>query len=295
MEITHLHLGEFVHSVEHFEKALLLYDPVQHRDDAFLYTQNPGVSMRCFGAWALWFVGKPDLALQRIQEALSLAQEISEPHTLCRAFLIAAILHQLRRDNRLAQECAEAAISLSGKHNLMMYQSPATITRAWAMIDQGLEETSIENMRQGLVARRATGTELIRPHLLAQIAEALSKTSQTEEGLRVLEEALAVTDRTGERYYKAELYRLKGELLLMQKSAEAIQVEQCFHQSIQIARRQQAKSLELRASTSLARLYRDQGRHEKARSLLSAIYDTFTEGFGTPDLREAKTVLDDLS
>src|SRR5207249_7322397 len=139
------------------------------------------VSMRCFGAWALWFLGKPDHALRWIQEALSLAQEISEPHTLCRAFLIAAILHHLRRDNRLAQECAEAAISLSSEHNLMMYHSPATITRGWAMIDQGLEDTSIENMRQSLAARQATGTELIRPHLLAQIAEALGKTRQSEE------------------------------------------------------------------------------------------------------------------
>jgi predicted ATPase len=313
MEITYLHLGEFAQSAEHFEKALLLYDPAQHRDDAFLYTQNPGVSMRCFGAWALWFLGKPDCALQWIQEALSLAREISEPHTLCRAFLIAAILHQLRRDSRLAQECAEAAIAVSSEHNLTMYQSPARITRARAMIDQGLEESSIENMRQSLAARRGTGTELLRPHLLAQIAEALSKARQTEEGLRVLEEALAVADRTGERYYEAELYRLKGELLLMQrtsrvlsraaagrkaierKSVDVIQVEQCFHQSIEIARRQQAKSLELRASTSMTRLYRDQGRHEKARSLLSAIYNTFTEGFGTADLREAKALLDALS
>jgi predicted ATPase len=312
MEVTYLHVGEFVGSVEHFEKALLLYDPVQHRDDAFLYTQNPGVSMRCFGAWALWFLGRPDHALQRMKEALSLAQEISEPHSLCRALLLAAILHQLLRDNRLALQCAEAAISLSGEHNLMMYQSPATITRGWAMIDQGLEETSIQNMRQDLTARRATGTELIRPHLLAQIAEALSKARQTEEGLFVLEEALTVADRTGERYYEAELYRLKGELLLMQcnralaraaqgrqataaKSSDIIQAEQCFHQSIQIARQQQAKSLELRGSTSLARFYRDQGQIEEARKLLSPIYATFTEGFGTLDLREAKALLDDLS
>jgi DNA-binding winged helix-turn-helix (wHTH) protein/predicted ATPase len=293
MEVTCLHLGEFVHSVEHFEKALLLYDPLQHRDDAFLYTQNPGVSMRCFGAWALWFLGRPDHALQRMKEALRLAQEISEPHMLCRALLLAAILHQLLRDNRLAQQCAEAAISVSGEHNLTMYQSPATITRGWAMVDRGLEETSIQNMRQGLAARRATGTELIRPHLLAQIAEALSKARQTEEGLLVLEEALAVADRTGERYYEAELYRLKGELLLM-RSAEVVQVKQCFHRSIQIARQQQAKSLELRASTSMARLYRDQGQSEKARTVLSPIYATFTEGFGTSDLREAKALLDHL-
>jgi predicted ATPase len=167
-------------------------------------------------------------------------------------------------------------------------------------------------MRQDLTARRATGTELIRPHLLAQIAEALSKARQTEEGLFVLEEALTVADRTGERYYEAELYRLKGELLLMQcnralaraaqgrqataaKSSDIIQAEQCFHQSIQIARQQQAKSLELRGSTSLARFYRDQGQIEEARKLLSPIYATFTEGFGTLDLREAKALLDDLS
>jgi predicted ATPase len=313
MEITYLHLGEFVHSAEHFEKALLLYDPAQHRDDAFLYTQNPGVSMRCFGAWALWFLGKPDRALQWIQEALRLAQQISEPHTLCRAFLVAAILHQLRRDNRLAQECAEAAISVSAEHNLTMYQSPATITRAWAMIDQGLEETAIENMRQGLAARLATGTELMRPHLLAHIAEALSKARQIDEGLRVLEEAMEIAEHTGERYYEAELHRLKGELLLMQgttralsravagrkaierKSADLTEVEQCFHQSIEIAHQQQAKSLELRASTSMARLYRDQGRHQKAHNLLAAIYNTFTEGFDTADLREAKALLDALS
>ena len=299
LEVMYIHLGEFVHSLEHFDKALLLYDPSQHRDDAFLYTQNPGVSMRCFGAWTLWFLGKPDRALQRIEEALDLAREISEPHTLCRAFLFTAILHQLRRDNRLAQECAEAAIAVAGEHNLTMFQANATVTRGWAtmMINQGRDETPIENMRQGLAARQATGTELMRPHMLALLAEALSKTRQTDEGLHVLEEALAVADRTGERYYDAELYRLKGELLLMQyisRSAEVIQVEQCFHRSIQIARQQQAKSLELRASTSMARLYRDQGRHEEAHSLLSAIYGTFTEGFGTVDLCEAKAVLDNL-
>jgi DNA-binding winged helix-turn-helix (wHTH) protein/predicted ATPase len=313
METTYIHLGEFVHSVEHFEKALLLYDPVQHREDAFLYTVNLGVAMRCFGAWALWFLGKPDEALQRIQEAVSLAREISEPHTLCRAFLFAAILHQLRRDSRLALESAEAAIAVSVEHNLMMYQSHATITRTWAMIDQGLEQTSIKDMREGLAARQATGTELMRPQLLSQIAEALAKAGQPIEGLHILEDALAILHHTGERYYEAELYRLKGELLLMLcagrvlsraaagrkategKSTDFIQVERCFHQSIQIARQQKAKSLELRVSTSMARLYRDQGRHKEASDLLSAIYETFTEGFGTLDLREAKALLDDLS
>lgn len=313
METTYIHLGEFVHSVEHFENALLLYDPVQHREDTVLYTVDLGVAMRCFGAWALWFLGKPDQALQRIQKAVSLAREISEPHTLCRAFLFAAILHQLRRDSRLALESAEAAIAVSVEHNLKMYQNHATMTRTWAMIDQGLEQPSIKDMREDLAARQATGAELMRPQLLAQLAEALAKVGQPEEGLHILEDALAILHHTGERYYEAELYRLKGELLLMQcaghvpsraatgrkaterKSTDLIQVERCFHQSIQIARQQKAKALELRVSTSMARLYRDHGRHKEARDLLSAIYDTFTEGFGTLDLREAKALVDDLS
>jgi predicted ATPase len=294
METTYIHLGEFVQSVEHFEKALLLYDPVQHREDAVLYTVDLGVAMRCFGAWALWFLGKPDQALRWIQEAVSLAREISEPHTLCRAFLFAAILHQLRRDSRLALESAEAAIAVSVEHNLKMYQNHATMTRTWAMIEQGLEQISIKDMREGLAARQATGAELMRPQLLAQLAEALAKAGQPKEGLHILEDALAILHQTGERYYEAELYRLKGELLLMQ-STDLIQVERCFHQSIQIARHQKAKSLELRVSTSMARLYRDQGRHKEARDLLSAIYDTFTEGFGTLDLREAKALLDDVA
>jgi DNA-binding winged helix-turn-helix (wHTH) protein/predicted ATPase len=309
-EITHIHFGEFVHALDHFKTALSLYDPAQHREDAFFYTLNLGVVMRSFGAFALWFLGTPDQALQRTQESLTLAREISEPHTLCRAFLFASMLHHLRRDSRSAQQCAETAIAVSGEHNLAMYHGYATITRAWAMIDQGFEETSIENMREGLAARQATGTELMRPHLLAQIAEALGKTHQSQEGLRVLEDALAITHRTGERYYEAELYRLKGELLLIEgtsrvlsraaagrkatekKTADVIQVERCFRQSIEIARQQQAKSLELRTSTSMARFYRDQGQHEKARNLLSSIYDRFTEGFDTVDLREAKAILD---
>jgi tetratricopeptide (TPR) repeat protein len=313
MQTTYFHLGEFVHSLEHFEKALLLYDPVQHREDVVLYTVDLGVAMRCFAAWALWFLGKPDQALQSTQEAASLARVISEPHTLCRAFLFGAVLHQLRRDSGLALEFAEAATAVSVEHNLKMYQNHAAMTRTWAMSDQGLKQISIKDIREGLAAREATHAELMRPQLLAQLAEALAKTGQPKEGLRILEDALAILHHRGERFYEAELYRLKGELLLMQgagrvlsraaagrkttegKSTDFIQAEQCFHQSIQIARRQKAKSLELRASTSMARLYRDQGRRKEASDLLSAIYETFTEGFGTLDLREAKALLDDLS
>jgi predicted ATPase/DNA-binding winged helix-turn-helix (wHTH) protein len=295
MEITFTHLGDYASAVEHFEKALSLYDPELHRDDAFLYALNPGVAMRCFGAWALWFLGLPDQAFNRIQEALSLARELSEPHGLTHALFFAAILHQLRREERLAQEHAEGAIAVAREHGMAMYEALGTMTRAWALIVQGCEEGAIEQMRHGLAAHRATGANLMCPHFLALQAEALAKTRLSGEGLQVLEEALEIARRTGERSYQAELYRLKGERLLTQAATNLAHAEDCFNQSIRIAQQQKAKSLELRAVKSAARLYQLQGKFKKARDLLAPVYESFTEGFDTTDLREAKTLLAELA
>jgi predicted ATPase/DNA-binding winged helix-turn-helix (wHTH) protein len=290
MEVTLMHLGEFAPALEQFQKAFALYDPERHRDDAFRYTQNPGVGTQSHGAWILWFLGQPDQALERIEDVIALARELSEPHGLAHAYFFAAVLHQLRREDRMALECADAAIAVSVEHGLALYQAMATVTRGWALIGQGRLEEAIGQIRQGLDAHQATGTELLRPHFLGLLAEALGTARQAEEGLRVLEEALAMADRTGDRYYQAELYRLKGELLLMRSSAgsSVMAVEDCFHQSIEIARQQKAKSLELRAVISLARLRQSQGRQEEALRLLVPIHDEFTEGFDTSDLREAQ-------
>jgi predicted ATPase/DNA-binding winged helix-turn-helix (wHTH) protein len=311
MEVTSQQIGEFALALEHFEKALSLYDPEQDRDDSFRYTGNPGVSMQCFAAWVLWFLGQPDQALHRMQEALTVAHELSEPHSLAHALFFASILYQLRREERLAQEHAEAAIAVSSEHRLALYQAHATISRGWALIDQGRQEEAIEQLRQGLAAQEATGTELERPHFLALLCEGLREAGQVEEGLRVLEQALELAHRNGEGSYVAELYRIKGELLLMQATGRGVsraardgkpgfeasvaQAEACLNQSIKIAQQKKAKSLELRAAMSLARLYRNRGKQEEARSLLEQIYDGFTEGFDTKDLREAKALLDELS
>jgi len=313
MEITFMHLGDFALAMEHFEKALLLYDPERHRDDAFRYAQNPGVAMRCFAAWALWFLGHPDQALELIQEALTLARELSEPYGLAHALFFAAILHHLRREEGMAQEHAEAALAVSSEHGLVLYQAMSTITLGWALFEQGKREEAIEQMRQGLAAHQATGSEVVLPHFLGLLAEALGKARQTEEGLRVLDEALEAA-RHGDGCYLAELHRIKGELILMQASSRGIsraatvgktvveaelppvaQAEGCFKQSMAIAQQQQAKSWELRAVMSLARLYQNQGKREEARTLLTQIYLWFTEGFDTKDLRDAKALLDELS
>jgi predicted ATPase len=314
IEITFAHQGEFAQALEHYEKALLLYDPKRHLDDGFLYALNPGVAMPCFAAWALWFLGRPEQALERIQEGLTLARELSEPLSLAHALLFTAILHQLRREEHLAQEHAEAAFAVSIEHGLALYQAMATVMRGWVLFQQGRHEEAIAQMRQGLAALQATGTELVRPHFLGLLAEALAKNGQVAEGLRLLEEALDVAHRSGERYYQAELYRLKGELLILsaadrgasratasrravaESEASAVaEAEGCFSQSIKIARQQKAKSWELRAAMSLARLHQSRGKREEARGLLAQIYGRFDESSGTADLREAKALLDEPS
>lgn len=252
LEITNTHLGNFELALNHYEAALALYDPAQHRDDSFLYALNPGVAMPCFAAWALWFLGRTDEALQRMEESLVLARELSEPQGLAHAQLFAAVLHQLRRDDRLAQHFAEAVIEVSHAHGLVLYGAMADVIKGWTVSEQGDELEGVAQMREGLAALDATATAVIRPHFLSLLSEALAKLERVDEAFSLLDEATAMVDDTGERYYEAELYRLKGELLLMKdKRADA---EGCLKRSLEIAKSQQAKSLQARTEMSLSRL-----------------------------------------
>jgi predicted ATPase len=252
LEITFTHRGNFELAMEHFEKALALYDPAQHRDDSFLYALNPGVAMPCFASWALWFLGFPEQSQERIEEALSLARELSEPHGLAHALLFATVLYQMRRDHRMTQHYAEAALEISQAHSLVLYHAMAIVVQGWTFTEQGRVREGIDRMREGLAALDATGTLLVRPHFLALLAEALAKVNQNEEALSLVDEAIATVNNTGERYYEAELYRLRGELLLSQRDHAG--AEQSFKQSLAIAESQKAKSWQLRTSTSLMRL-----------------------------------------
>ena len=288
LETTSLHLGQFDLALDHFEKALAIYDPTQHRDDSFLYALNPGVAMPCFAAWALWYSGLPDQSLERIEEALKRARELSEPHGLAHAALFASVLYQLRRDTLMAQYYAEAVIDISREHGLALYGAMANIMQAWALSKYGGAQTAVDQIREGLAALDATGTFLVRPHFLALLAEVFSKLNEIEEALLLLDEAMSIVNSKGERYYEAELYRLRGELLLKANKGNA---EDCFRRSLQIAESQKAKAWQLRTALSLARLYRSQGKVVEARNLLAPIYESFTEGFETDDLRDAGVLL----
>jgi class 3 adenylate cyclase/predicted ATPase len=304
--VTLLYRGELLPARAHMEQGIALYDPQQHRALAFLYgSHDPAMCCQSSAAVALWLLGYPEQALESMHDGLTRAQELSHPFSLAWALHLAAELHQLRREGQLSQERAEALIVLSSEQAFTQLVAWGTTLGGWALAEQKEGEEGIVQMRRGLAAWRATGAEWEGPYILALLAEAYGKVGQADEGLSVLAEALAAAHKTGERYYEAELYRLKGMLMLQLFNVQGLQfkiansqaeaeAEACFHKAIEIARRQEAKSLELRAVMSLSRLWQTQGKQHEAHSMLSEIYGWFTEGFDTKDLQEAKTLLEQL-
>ncbi|HSF32318.1 MAG TPA: hypothetical protein VLK82_17835, partial [Candidatus Tectomicrobia bacterium] len=285
---------------EHLDQSFALYDLQQHRANASLYGFDTGVFCLSFIAHALWHLGYPQQALIKTQEALALAHELAHPISQAVALAYAAMLYQFRREEHAAREQAERAIALCTEHGFAYYLAWAAIIQGWILSAGGQPVEGMTQIRQGLAALRATGAALRCPYYLGQLADACGKAGQAEEGLRVLDEALVLVEKTGERWREAELYRLKGELLLLQAVAAGFnpaltqEAETCFWQGLDLARRQQAKSLELRAAMSLCRLWQQQGKRDQARELLAPVYGWFTEGFDTADLQEAEALLQAL-
>jgi predicted ATPase len=295
--LTSLFQGALVLARTHLEQGIALDSPQQGSSEAFSRGANPGVSCLSGMTWTLWLLGYPDGALAAIREALTLAQESSNAYSLAFALNYASLLHAWRREVEFAKERAEAVMTLANEHGFIHALSVAQIRRGWALAQQGAVAEGIRQLHQGLATLRDMGTELPLSHHLALLAEAYQQGGQVEAALQALAEVLAHVDKTGERYYEAELYRLKGECLLAQtgKRCKEREAEECFRQALAIARRQQAKSLELRAAMSLARLWQPQGKRAEAYAPLAPIYGWFTEGFDTADLQEAKALLEELA
>jgi TOMM system kinase/cyclase fusion protein len=294
---TLLWSGEFASARAHLEQGSALYDPQQHHAHARLYGHDPGVCGLSCAALSLWSLGYPDQTLQSMREALTLAQALAHPPSLAPALDFATMLHQSRREQQATYERAEALMALATAQGFAQHLALATIMRGWVLAAQGQGAEGTAQLRQGLAAYQATGTERRRPYYLALLAEAYGSIGQTAEGLSLLAEALATVDRTGERGWAAELHRLQGELLLAQagERQRVSEAEACLHQALDVARRQQAKSWELRAAMSLSRLWQQQGKRAEAYELLAPIYGWFTEGFDTADLQEAKALLEALT
>jgi TOMM system kinase/cyclase fusion protein len=288
--------GELTSARVHLEQGMALYHPQQHRSHAFLYARDPGMDCQIYLAWILWTLGYPDQALAAMHQALTLGKGVSHPLSLATALFAAAYLSQFCQHVQAVSAQAEAAMTLATEHGFPQWLAGGTILRGWALVAQGQTEAGMAQLCQGLAAWRATGAEVLRPYVLGLLAEAYGKSGQAAEGLTVLEEAQALVEKTGQSVYEADLHRLRGELLLIHAvGGGGAEAEACFQQALTVARRQQAKSLELRAAMSLSRLWQHQGKRDEARQLLAPVYGWFTEGFDTADLREAKALLEELS
>jgi predicted ATPase/class 3 adenylate cyclase len=287
--------GELVLGRTHMEQSIVHGDAPQfHR-----HTQFPGqahkVSCLIQFAWPLWFLGYPDQAIAQNQAALALAQEMAHPHTLASALRHRALIYHFRQQGLATQEQADVVIALSREHGFSHLLAWGTMLRNWALVAQGQSTVDVDEIRQNLDAYQATGAGTLLPLWLAVLADAHGKAKHLVQGLEVLDEALIIGQHTGVRFYQAELYRLKGEFLLQQSSANVDEAESNLNQALEVSRHQQAKSLELRAATSLARLWQSQGKRQDAYELLEPVYDWFTEGFDTADLIDAKQLLDALN
>jgi predicted ATPase len=287
-------LGEFIDALAHLEQGIAFYNPQQHRFLASLYGMDPRVAGQSQAARVLWCLGYPDQALKRSHEALTQAQELPYSFSLAFALNFATTVHQHRREKQVVQERVEELVKLSSEQEFAQWLAYGTILRGWALVKQ-------ERVEEGIARWLATGAELNRPYHLAMLAEVYGKEGPVEKGLDTLADALALVNKTGERWWEAELYRLKGKLLLRwkakgkgQKAKMESEAEECFQKAINIACRQNAKSFELRAATSLARLWQRQGKKKEAQEVLGPIYHWFTEGFDTKDLQEAKELLEEL-
>ena len=288
---TSLSMGEWLLARKHLELALSFYD----RDKPILIGHDAGVNCLSYLALVLWALGYPDQALEKGNAAIELAQALSRPPSLAFAQGVVGYLYQYRREPHTAREIAERLIALSAEQGFAHWLAQGTVTRGWALAEQEHDEEGTAQIREGLAAFRAIGVEVLRPHPLCLLAEAYMKTGRLDEGLVALTEALAAADEHDIRHYEAEIHRLNGELLLRQDHSKAAAARTSFERAIEIARRQGAKSYELRATMGLARLLAKQGRRDEARAMLADIHGWFTEGFDTADLKDARALLDELN
>jgi predicted ATPase/class 3 adenylate cyclase len=297
---SHFFLGELEQAREHLERVLALYDPERHSSHAFTYGDDPATSARSNLAQALWLLGHVDQSLRYSEENLAILRSaINHPYSVAFGLVLAAVVRQYRSDVPATRALVDEALALSEAHGLVFIDAMASILKGWALAQAGDLAEGTAQMRHGLAAQLATGAELARPYWLCLITEACPESGAALEGLALLDEAEAAVQQTNERYWEAEIHRLRGQLLLAASGPAAPAVvrsaEECYRRALDVARRQGARSLELRAAVSLSRLWQAADRHDEARELLAPIYEWFTEGLDHPELREAAALLDELS
>jgi predicted ATPase len=290
-----IYSGDYCTALAHVETAASLYRPDEHRDSALRYGQDIGVSAFVVLSWALWHRGYPDQSARAADRALALSRQLGHAHTLAHACWFAGMAAVFARDVATVHARSNDCVALASEHGFAHWAALGRILQGWAEAQKGEETTGIARIRDGLAAAEATGARLTTPFYLTLLAEALALAGKMEEALATLDDALAKAAVSGERGWDAEIHRLRGELTGRLLHPDPAKAEDSFRTALAIAREQGTRGYELRAATSLARLWGEQGRRSEARDLLAPLYGWFTEGFDTPDLKEAKALLDQLN
>ena len=290
---TYFFLGRFDEARTHLLTAKSLYDPNLHRSHALRYGQDSGITTRIYLARTLWILGEVEPVDSLALEAIGMARELEHPYTLVFTLVFLSWLYSAARNAKRTRELTDEAIAVSTQYSFALGLAWATTSQGWALAETGQEE-GLAQLLQGLAATRATGARTNDTFTLALLADIYLRHNRIDEGLAIIEEAQTLAVAGGERFWHAELLRLKGELLLGQSDPSVQAAEQCLCEALKIAQDQHATMLELRAATSLAKLWKTRNKVDEATQILHSVCAKFHEGVDNPDLSEAKTVLLEL-
>jgi predicted ATPase len=287
-------LGDIAAGRANFNQAIALYDPAKHRPLAARFGVDIGVSVLSHRSLALWMLGYPDAALADIEHALKDARAIGQAATLMYARLVASMTHIYCGSYAAANAQVNELIALTDEKGTLLWKAFGTMNQGLLFALTGKASNAVQLITSGIAAYRSTGSTLWMPMYLSYLATAYAELHQFDEALRCIGEAITAMENTKEILWESEIHRTAGEIALLSPEPDAAKAETYFERALAVARAQQAKSCELRAAMSMARLWRDQGRRQQAHDLLAPVYGWFTEGFDTLDLKEAKTLLEQL-
>ena len=289
-------LGDFRSAARHTDQGLALYDLERHRGQIFTYgSHDAGVCAGALSAQAAWFLGFPDQALERSLDAIALAKRTAHPFSVAHAFNFVTMVRLLRREFEEAAQISDELVAFSAENGLAIWRANGAVLRGWARSMNEPSSRELDEFREAVRQREKTGSRVRLSIHLAALAQALSLMGDEIEAQEVIGQALREVDETGERWWEAVIHWLNGEILAAGSAGRNEQAAACYRRACEVARGQGAKTMELRASTSLARLCLKEGNEPAARDLLAPVYGWFTEGFDTADLKEAKALLDGIS
>jgi predicted ATPase len=295
MGMSLVHTGDIAESRAHYDRAIALYVPAEHRTLAARFGQDVRVSTLSFRSLALWLLGHPDAALTDADHALSDAREIGHAVTLMYALCISSLVHIYCRNYATANAQLDELVALADEKGSLSWKAYGMLVQGWLFAQLGKASDAVKIITAGLSAYRSTGSTMWMPMYLSYLAKAYAGLERFDDAWRCIREAMMAVETTKETWHEAEANRIAGEIALMLPEQDAAKAQAYFERALAVARERQAKSWELRAAMSMARLWRDQGKRDEARSLLAPVYGWFTEGFDTLDLKEAKALLGELT